>query len=151
MEWDQGLRKEFRKTMVLAVFILVVNPVIFLALAVYMNIFPRSGGQFDMMFYILLIVAITSPAVVIFIERFIFSRYRSDKNSRMSQGQLLTIVNFMKFAFVEATFIYGFIVYIMSGDITRMLCFYPIGIAWSVIYWPRRSQWEKLINKMGSP
>ncbi|MFH1374340.1 MAG: hypothetical protein ABII79_11140 [bacterium] len=151
MEWDQGLRREFRKTVVLAVFILVVNPVIFLALAVFLNISARTGGEVDMMFYMLLMAAIASPAAMPLIERFHINRYRSDKTSKMSPGQLLTSISIVKFAFVEAAYVCGLIVYITSGDMARMLCFYPIGIAWSVFCRPRRSQWENLINKMGSP
>ena len=151
MEWDQGLRREFRKTVVLAVFMLVVNPVVLLALAVFLDVPARPGGESDMMFYMLLMVAIASPAAAPIVERFHISRYRSDKTSRMSPGQLLTSISIMKFAFMEAAYVCGLIVYFASGDMMSMLSFYPIGIAWSVFFRPRRSSWEKNVERIETP
>jgi len=122
---------------------LLVAPVIYLIVAYVIRIAPKSSGEIDMMFYILLIVAVIQPAMASFMVKSQIKSYRASKYSRMSPGQLFTSVNLIKFAVVEAVYIYGLVVYLLSGDMTRMLYFYLIGIIWSAVYWPRHSTWEK--------
>jgi len=136
--------KEFKKSMFFAYALLVAAPVIYLILAYLIPIEEKVGGEMDMLFYILLIIAIVEPLVLPLIERFQVNSYRAGGTSRMSPGQLLTSMNLIKFALVESIYVYGLVVYIITGDMTKMLYFYPVGIIWSVVYWPRRRAWERL-------
>ncbi len=135
--------KEFKKSKVLAVALLVVAPVVYLLVAYAIEIAPRTGGEVDMLFYILLIVAIVEPAVAPLIKRFHLNRYRTGGTSRMSPGQLFTSISVIEFVLIESVYIYGLVVYIITGDMMRMLSFYPVALIWSVVYWPRRSAWDK--------
>ncbi len=142
----QAYAKEFRKSNLLAAALLIVAPLVYLLVAYVMQVDVKSGGEMDMLFYILLIVAIAQPAVVPLIERFHLNRYRAGATSRMSPGQFFTSLSIIKFALVEATYIYGLVVYIITGDMMRMLYFYVVGVIWSVVYWPRREAWVRFFR-----
>ena len=142
-ELNRNNAREFKKSQALAVALLVVAPAVYLLVAYAIQIDSRTGGEADMLFYILLIVAIVEPAVAPLIRRFHLNRYRTGGTSRMSPGQLFTSISVIEFVLVELIYIYGLVVYIITGDMMRMLSFYPVALIWSVVYWPRRSAWDK--------
>lgn len=142
-ELNRNYAREFKKSQALAVALLVVAPAVYLLVAYVIQIDPRTGGEVDMLFYILLIVAIVELAVAPLIRRFHLNRYRPYGTSRMSPGQLFTSISVIEFVLVELIYIYGLVVYIITGDMMRMLSFYPVALIWSVVYWPRRSAWDK--------
>ena len=142
-EPNRNYAREFKKSKVLAVALLIVAPVVYLLVAYAIQIDPRTGGEADMLFYILMIVAIVEPAVAPLIKRFHLNRYRTGGTSRMSPGQLFTSISVIKFVLIESVYIYGLVVYIITGDMMRMLSFYPVAMIWTVVYWPRRSAWDK--------
>ena len=124
-----------------AFFMLVVFPVIYFFVAFYVKVPLKTGGEQEMLFYILLIVGMVQPVVLPFIEKIHIKNYRKNKNSAMSPSQLYTTISIIKMAMVEAVYLYGLVVYFLSGDLTKMLYFYPVGIIWTIIYWPRREKY----------
>ena len=142
-ELNRNYAREFKKSQALAVALLVVAPAVYLLVACVIQIDLRTGGEVDMLFYILLIVAIVEPAVAPLIRRFHLNRYRTGGTSRMSPGQPFTSISVIEFVLVELIYIYGLVVYIITGDMMRMLSFYPVALIWSVVYWPQRSAWDK--------
>jgi len=70
----------------------------------------------------------------------------------MSQAKspvhLYFMLSIIQMAMVEAIYVYGFIVFILTARLTYMLYFYPIGIAWSFVYWPRREKYTQLLEKL---
>ncbi len=100
-----------------------------------------------MLFYILLIVGISQPAVLGFVGRSHLAGFRRSRTA-MSPAQLFTAMTIVKAAFVETIYIYGLVVYFLCGDLTRMLAFYPVGILWSYVIWPSRSSLERFKHKV---
>jgi len=137
---------QFKTARILAFAIMVVAPVIYVIIAMVLNLPLKSGGEIDMLFYILLIVAFVQPAAGLIIERHQVSAYRTRSDTKMTPAQLLTTIMIIKTAIVEAVFIYGLVVYLLSGDLQRMLIFYPVGAVWAAIHWPRREKWTTLIQ-----
>jgi len=142
----QAYAKEFRKSSLLAVALLIVAPLVYLLVAYVIQVDVKSDGEMDMLFYILLIVALVQPAVAPLVQQFHLRRYLTNNASKMSPGQLFTSLSIIKFALVEAIYIYGLIVYIVGNDMMRMLVFYAVGAIWSVVYWPRRASWERFFR-----
>ncbi len=147
MRIDDTYRCELRKTVVVAVALLVVAPVVYLLVAAMVQWRPetRGGGETTMLFYILLIVGLVQPVAGIFIERRQITNYRLARGSRMTPWQLFTSVSVIKYAFVAAVYVYGLVVRIVTGEVTWMLWFYPVGIMWSALYWPRHSSCERFM------
>lgn len=149
IEQNEKTEAQFRRARILAVVTLVACPLIYLLIAYYaVDSTVREGGEQQMLLYILLLVALAEPALVPVIERFRINEYRGNPNSSMTPAQLFTAVSIIKFAFVEAAYIFGFVVYILSGDIIKMLYFYPVGIVWSFVYWPRKATFERFVKRV---
>lgn len=129
----------------------IVAPALFLVIATLIH--PERSpigetgaeGSTDMVFYLLLILGALDPLVVPLIERFQISNWRRLPRGRTAEQLFFNLV-IIRMAFVEATFIYGFVVYLLTGDLMRMLMFYPLGLIWLAIYWPRREKYERFIE-----
>ena len=145
-------RKEFKKTRFLAIVLLALAPVVYIVIAGLLksqgSVRVQSGGEIDMMFYILIVIALVSPTILPLIQKAQVSNYRAGKLSKASSAQLMTTLFLIKFSMVEAIFIYGLVVFFLSGDIQRMLVFYPIGAVWSVILWPREEKMKETIERL---
>ena len=139
---------QFRPVILLTFFNLVVAPLIYFFVAFFMKIPLKTGGEQEMLLYILLIVGMVQPVVLPFIEKMQINNYRKNKNSAMSPYQLFTTISIIKMAMIEAVYLYGLVVYFLSGDLTRMLYFYPVGIIWTFIYWPRRDKYERFTKSL---
>lgn len=148
MEPEELYAKELRKSRLLALAMLVAAPLIYLVVALLVRVPVQLGGEMDMMFYILWTLAVIEPAFGLVIARVQLAMYRSRRNSAMSPAQLFTNLSLIKMAMAEAVYIFGLVVYLVSGDIARMLAFYPVGIIWSLVYWPRRSSLGKFRKEM---
>ena len=136
MDANQLYSKELKRTKFFALALLVAAPVIYLIIALATNIPVKTGGEHDMMFYILLIVAVVQPTTLGPIEKFQIKNYRRSFQSIMNPVQLFTTINILKFAMIETIYIFGLMVYLVSGNLTGMLIFFPVGIAWSFVHWP---------------
>ena len=150
MIWDDGKEATMKKVVRLALMMLVVAPVIHVAIALLLTVTKKIGGEYDMMLYILLIVAAFQPFVLPILERVQVSNYLRNQQSRMTPDQFFISVSTIKFAFVEAISLYGLVVYMLSGSLTNMLYFYIIALFWSGIYWPRRTKFEDFMQRIES-
>jgi len=138
--------RAFKLIRVLAVLMLVVAPVIYLVIAYVLDVkgIEAKAGN-EVLLYVLLILAITQPPIIAFvIDRFHAGIPTTDKNkSESSEAGKYTTMSIAKFAGVESVFIYGLIVFLVTGSIIYMLWFYPIGALWSAVYWPRRDKFDR--------
>lgn len=130
---------------------LVGAPIMFLIVAQIQSEHLDTRAGNELLLYILLIVAVVSPATAFAVERFQVSRFSSTPTSEMRPINLFFTISIMKMAMIEATYIYGFVVFIISGDFSNLLFFYPIGIVWSLVHWPRREKYNQLKEKLNQP
>lgn len=133
---------------VLAIAILVIAPLVYLVVGLVISPPERTGGEYDIMFYILLIVALVEPLFLPLIERFQLASFRRNTRTRMLPEQLWITVSITKMAVVESIYVFGLVVYLLSGDFLRLMLFYAIGMIWSAVYWPRESQAQRFQQKL---
>ncbi len=145
---DRLTRQQLRKTRLLALLMLAVSPVVYLAFAALLNMPEKTGGEYRLMLYILLIVALAEPALVPLLRKLQISSYRKRKNSRATPAQLLLVLQLIAFSFVHAIYIYGFVVYLVSGSFPNLFYFFIIGGTWSAVYWPREGAANKLLRRI---
>jgi len=143
-------QRELTKIRFIAIAIGVIAPAIYLIVAQFVSP-AEAGGEVLLMFYILLIMAAMQPMAAPLIARFQMAAYRRQMNSVMTPAQLYTQLTIIKLAFAEASFIYGLVVLLLGGGVTRMLYFYPIGAIWMFVFWPRRERMEQFIQKVTAP
>ncbi len=145
--------KAFTKARLITIMQLVVAPAVYLVIAHFLvKIEPHATTEeVDTIFYVLIGLAMAGPAVAFIYEKFQISAFRKQPNSKMTVSKLLLSLAIAKAAFVGAIFVYGFISYLMSSDMMRMLLFYPIGAVWAAIHWPRRDKWENQLQSLEMP
>ena len=148
METSDGLVKKFKLIRLMAVLMLIVAPAIYLVVANLVSLEPKSGGEHDIMFYILLLVALSQPSVVPLIERFQIGRFRHEYSSKASPVGFLTVMFLTRFAVIEAVYIWGLVILFVTGDLTRALLFIPIGAIWSIAYWPRKDKMKRTLERL---
>lgn len=104
----------------------------------------------DMIYYILIIIAMVQPLVYVLLERFHIANYKRSQVSAMQPGQLLFNLMIIRFALIEAIYIYGLVNFFITHDFSRILIFYAIGIVWTVIYWPTAERRQRILDKIGT-
>jgi hypothetical protein len=132
--------------------LLVAAPVIYLLIAWQLDskgMETRAGNE--LLLYILMVLAVTQPLLAPVVARFQTSQYIKTASATQPPAQFFVTVSVMKMAFVEAIYIYGLVVFILTGVFVNMLFFYPIGIVWSFVHYPRRTQYERLVEKLRRP
>ena len=148
METSDGLVKKFKLIRLMAVLMLIVAPAIYLVVANLVSLEPKSGGEHDIMLYILLLVALSQPSVVPLIERVQFGRFRHEYSSKASPVGFLTVMLLTRFAVIEAVYIWGLVILLVTGDLARTLLFFPIGAIWSIVYWPREDKMKRTLERL---
>lgn len=133
---------------IIAYALLIGAPIAYLVIAHFMKFPPRDGGQYEMLLYILLFVAAVYPLLVPIIARVQMTQFVKNKTSAQTPDQFFVSSSIVSFALTEATYIMGLVVFFMSGNIEWLYYFYPIGIFWTFIYWPRDSKYRQFLEKV---
>ena len=137
---------QYRLAVTLAALMLVVAPLFYFFIAMFISSQPiETTTGVDFLLYLLLIVGIVQPAAGFFIERYQVSNYRKSSELSAKFGQLYVTLTIIKLSFVEAIYIYGLVIFLITRQFTEMLYFYPIGIIWTAVFWPRRDRFERFI------
>jgi len=128
---------------------LVVMPVFLLVLAQFIAAAPTtSGAPYDMVTYILLVVAALEPLPYLFIERVRINNFRKAKGNEAAKGQFFMHVVIMRMAPVTAIYMFGFFVFLIGGEFMRMLYFYPIGLIWTYFRWPSEAYRQEFMRRL---
>jgi hypothetical protein len=143
--------KEMRKLRLVAWILLVASPVLYLIVGGSValsntQLVDMLGKEQKVLVWVLLLVGALSPAVLPAVERFQRKLVRLDGRPSTDAARLFTTIGITRQAFVEAVYIYGLVVLLITGDFSRMLWFYPIGAIWTLVYWPRRSAQQSFIR-----
>ena len=127
---------------------LIVMPVIFLVSMFIVSPPKQSGGEIEIMLLILLVVGMLQPLAIPIIEKIQIQNWLKEESETKSPAALFVMLSIIKSSFIEGIYIYGLVVYFLSGDMIRALYFYPIGIVWSVVHWPTRQRFENFISRL---
>ncbi len=139
---------QFKLIRMIAFALLVIMPLLLLGI-IYLIEPPRqSGGEIEIMLLILLIVGMLQPLTIPIISKIQIQNWLKEESETKSPAALFVMLSIIKSAFIETIYIYGLIVYFLSGDMTKALYFYPIGIAWSVVHWPTRDRFEIFVSRL---
>jgi len=145
---DQFAQVALKRIRIMAVMLLIVVPIIYLAVAQMVEVVPHEGGDINLMFYLLIIVALIEPGLFPIIERIQISNFRKAVNAKMQPAQFSFTIGLTKLAMIEAIYIFGLVFYFLSGDLSNYLLFYIPGIFWTLRYWPNESRLKILLEKL---
>ena len=127
---------------------LVIMPLVLLALMFVVSPPKQSGGEIEIALLILLIVGMFQPLVLPVITRIQIQNWQEENSENKSPAILFFMLSLIKFSLIEAIYIYGLVVYLLSGDMIKALYFYPVGIGWSVVHWPTHERFEKFVSRL---
>ena len=130
---------------------LIVAPIVYLIVVdlISAGIEARAGN--DLLVYLLLVVSVAQPAAGLVVERIQFSACKRRPQAGMNLISLYFNLSIVKMAMAEAVYVFGFVTFVVTGRSLNMLYFYPIGVAWSFVYWPRREKYTQLLEKLNRP
>lgn len=152
-QYDEPTEKQLRVLKIITWMFLVVAPCVYLVIAFSMittGIEARAGNE--LMLYLLLVVAllnvgVAAPVIVSAETR----KFKAGAYQGRTPVHFFFTLSIIQMAMVEAVYIFGLVAFLVTGKFFNMLCFYPIGIAWSFVYWPRRSRYQELLEKLNRP
>ncbi len=146
---DDKQKKEFKKTIMLAVSFLLIAPVMYLTIIIFVL---QPAAQLkpaqDILLYILIIVALLLPIAHKIVRKVQIINFKNGSQTGMTIASLYTVLSIINFAMVESIYIFGYIAYILTSEMFNYLIFSIIAICWSVISWPRRVKFEKFLTEM---
>ena len=88
------------------------------------------------------------PLTIPFISKIQIQNWLKEESESKSPAALFVMLSIIKSSLIETIYIYGLIVYFLSGDIIKSLYFYPVGIAWSVVHWPTRGRFDNFVSRL---
>lgn len=138
----------FKLTKIIAIILFVISPPIYLVIMYYVKIPVRQGGEFEIMQYILLMVGMLQPLTIPLITKVQVQFWKKSVFEKKNPASLFLSLALIKYSMIVAIYIYGLVVYFLSGDMTRALYFYPIGMTWSAVHWPTRGRFETFVRRL---
>jgi hypothetical protein len=151
-QYDAATEKQLGILKLITFVLMVMAPVLYLYIAWQLDTQGlRAKAGNDLLLYLLLVISILSPLVIPVVTSGVIRAERARGEQMMTPAQLFQKLCIIQMSMIEAIYIYGFVVYNITGTISYMLYFYPIGIAWSFVYWPKREKYERLVEKLNQP
>ncbi len=129
-------------------FLLIFSPLNFLNLAYNLIRETASLEYIDIIVTVFLIYGTLAPLVLSVIKKGMATARIREKMKLTSPDQAWFKFSLVQSAVGVSIFVYGFFAYLLSGDIEKMLYFYPIGIVWAFFLWPTRNRYEDFISKI---
>lgn len=148
---EQSVEKQFRTLKVVTWAFLVASPVVYLLVG---NLVGRTIGApagNELVVYLLFAIGLVQPAFGWVIARIQVQAYRARPQTDMQPVNLFFTLSLIKMALVEAIYVYGLVSLFISGEFLNMLFFYPVGVAWSLVHWPTREKYNRLVESLGHP
>lgn len=141
--------KILKQTKMTATF-LVIAPITYLAMPILLSEqreFPHSEFL-QFVSFMLLPVAAFIPFVFLMIEKTQIKAIRKRTKGKQTPGQIFSTLVIIKFSAAQLSFVFALIVFFLGGGISRMLWFYPIGMMWMFIFWPREQGFKKFLEQL---
>ncbi|RME28212.1 MAG: hypothetical protein D6800_04145 [Candidatus Zixiibacteriota bacterium] len=146
---DAALLKQLRW---LALLMLVVSPLLYLVVSYLLSgQIPSAPAGNELMTEILMVMALVQPLIPMVIEKIQLRQYKSRDNKKVPPVRLYYLLTLSRLAFVDSVFLYGMVVFLLTREPPVFLYFYPIGIGWSFVHWPRMSRFESFLRKVEGP
>lgn len=140
------------KERLLAFSTMIAQPIVYFIMTFLFKNKPMApDGVNDMVLYILLIVAAVEPSFYLLIRRVQQSMFKRTDFTAASPEQLYRTLVIIRSAMVVGGYVMGMVVFFLTFDVERLLLFYPAGIIWTLIYWPRVSEKKQFLEELSRP
>lgn len=166
MQWTDELKKQYRALLIIAFSLYISAPIIYIFVVNMLSQTKEvTNPELTPLAYILLGIGLIQPLILPIIERAQIAAYQKNPSNptqkinpiagfpsanpeAVKPMALFTTISIIKGAVVEAIFVYGLVVYFIGGNPNHFYYFYPIGIFWTIIHFPRKSHYENFVRKV---
>ncbi len=139
--------KYLRQAQFLALVQGIMFPIVLLGPVAYGSWSNATVAGKDWIFYLLLVVSAIQPKLQVVIKNS-FVGQGASLVARKPAAQWYLTLSLVRFAMIGSIYVYSAVVYFLWHDLGRMLTFYPIGLAWVAVYWPRKKECAAFIEEM---
>lgn len=144
--------KGWRTINIISFGIFIFCPVVYLIVVWLMYSSPNYNYEpihNALLFYILLGLSILNPLIIPIMlkvndSKLVNSQIESNKNTEVDRFKRITLI---KGSVIIAIYLYGLAIFFMNHTIGHLWYFYAIGIFWTYIHFPRKSQYIEFIDK----
>ncbi len=143
--------KPLRNTQLMAAAIYIGAPLLYLIAGYYIDLQKTDNPANDLMFNILILFSLIQPSLGFLIEKFHIGMYRRNVTNRQTPEKLFFTIGITKIAMVNAVFLYGLVVVIITGDFNNFYYFYLLGTVWAFILFPTKKSYDKFLEKINKP
>jgi hypothetical protein len=146
---EEQSEKQLRLLKAASWLVYVVMPIVWLLAAQFLisgGMSPKAGRE--LVLYLLLAVAIIEPATGLLITRIGIENYRKGKSPSKTPAHLFLSVSVFQMFMVQNIYFFGFIAFLLTDEFKHLLYFYPVGVAWSLVCWPRSEKYTRLLERL---
>ncbi len=145
---NEEQKKEIKRGMLVSLMTFVVGPILYFLIVLYIETPVPADGPKELLYYMLLGIAVFEPALYPLLERFQIAGFKRANSPMLTTAKLLSTLMIIKGAMVNAIYIYGVVAYLMTADFDKIYPFYIVGVFWSIFYWPRRDTIESKLQEL---
>ena len=147
------IKKQHTIVRLVAAFMLIGAPLLYLVVAAVISSgwTESDGGEYDMLFYMLFLIAAVLPVMIPWFERVQLRQVQTREKSVTQVAALYLTTFILKAAFVESVYICGLVLFLVAqGGFDRLLAFYIVGGAWTVVHWPTEARLGLFLERVGT-
>lgn len=142
--------KQLQTLRIITLAMLLGGPLMYLYMA-YLGSQHETARDGQVMLYVLFLVSLITPPMAVVVERSQIKLYKNGSSTQTTPAAMFQTISIIKMAMINAVYIYGFVAANLTGEFTNMFYFYPIGMIWSLVYWPTGGRFERLKEKLNTP
>ncbi len=148
---EETIRKQYAVLRVITLLLLVVAPAAYTVMVYVMN---RAGNRpihpdSAMVYALFALAAATTVAVPIFGRLGLWKTIgRSQLEKGLNTLQAAQVLTIIRLAFIESIYIYGLILFFITGLTTYLPYFAAIGVLCSILYWPTYDRFAALVRSL---
>ena len=150
-DFSSSENKAFGMARLFTINILVAAPILFLFISRFYNQPVFESENLNLITIVSLAFSAFAPLLIPVVRRAIVNaRNVMKEKGRSPENAVLT--SFIVFSsIIELSYILGLVNFFLSNELQRLLYFYPIGIFWTIKYWPTAERFEQRLNELKAP
>ena len=148
---DESIEGHFRKLRVVTWAFLVASPAVYLFAGNLIGQTVKAPAGNELVVYLLFAIGLVQPAFGWVIARIQIQSYKARPQTDMKPVNLFFTLSLIKMALVEAIYVYGLVSLFITGEFLNMLLLLICGVAWSLVHWPTREKYNRLVESLGHP
>ena len=149
MASEEEIQAQYSTLRIIIFAMMVFSPVIYLIIVyVLLKKGERPTRPNEAIFYLLLSLAALQGALVPLIEKKVRHTYYSGWSAGRTVLEAAGSIVIVRLGLIGAIYIYGLVIFFITGIASRLPYFYAFGVFYTIVYWPAESRFRDLIEQL---